>query len=678
MSEHQNVYAAHKAKQLELARLLDEASEAIAILNLEKDRSYLHQLNQKVSSDSFKVQVVGTFKNGKSTFINSFLGQEVLPAYATPCTAVINEIRYGTNIKALLYFKSPLPTKLPSSIPANAINHINQYSGTDIPPIEIRYSEIEDYAVIPMDKDPKEMLMESPYEKIELFWPLELLESGVEIIDSPGLNEHATRTQVTMGYLNKADAILFILTADKLCSADEMRFVENNLKKQGFDDVYFIINRFDVLRSDKDKQRTTEFAKMKLSEFTAFGESGLFFVSALNALDGKVQNNVALYESSGMPEFEKELSDFLVNHRGKVKLAQPAKELIRILETKVIKKAIPQLRGMLESSLAEMIARRDEALPRLEKLQTRQEATRQNITRQIDQAIPDIRFHINKFFSDLNTNIPVWIDEFEPLTSVGMIPSKGKIESIIAEISDYIKERVELEQLEWQTDTLAPLIQNKVENIITSNEGNLENFFLELDKIKVTISGVQPPDEGNVPLTERLLAAGAGFFATGLSGATLGGMEGFSKDFVKGIMWQGAAILGLAIIGLLNPLTIAAVIGASFFSSTLKAGGKILKKIKDKVSGTIQDQVCNSGLDSMENMLDGLKNQLWERFEPILNGMDAEIQELETQVNRIIEEMEQGQQETDSQKTLLAACEQKVIHLVAKTTEFISVNIDGR
>jgi hypothetical protein len=67
-----------------------------------------------------------------------------------------------------------------------------------------------------MGEDPREMLLESPYEKVELFWPLELLKNGVEIIDSPGLNEHATRTKVTMDYLRRADAILMVLNAQAI------------------------------------------------------------------------------------------------------------------------------------------------------------------------------------------------------------------------------------------------------------------------------------------------------------------------------------------------------------------------------------------------------------------------------------------------------------------------------
>ena len=191
-------YAAFKEKQTELAGMLGEASEVIADLNMQQFRDNLKKLSDKVQNDSFKVQIVGTFKNGKSTFINSLLGEEVLPAYALPCTAVVNEVKWGEEKKAIVHFRNPLPDKLPSGIPEKAKQHMKKFNMKDIPPIEISYDEIEKYAVISIGNGKEELEYESPYEKIEVFWPLPILKNGVEIIDSPGLNECATRTRVTM------------------------------------------------------------------------------------------------------------------------------------------------------------------------------------------------------------------------------------------------------------------------------------------------------------------------------------------------------------------------------------------------------------------------------------------------------------------------------------------------
>jgi len=58
--------------------------------------------------------------------------------------------------------------------------------------------------------------------------------------------------------------------------------------------------------------------------------------------------------------------------------------------------------------------------------------------------------------------------------------------------------------------------------------------------------------------------------------------------------------------------------------------------------------------------------------------MDAEVEGVEQQVNRVIEEMEQGQKEVDHRKSVLADCERTVGQLKAKADKFIAVNVERR
>lgn len=336
-----------------LGGMLSDASEVINDLNMSSASENLNKLSKKVNNDTFKIQVIGTFSNGKSTVINSLLGEEVLPAYALPTTAVINEVKYGDNKEAILYFRNPLPENLPASLSVKALEHMKKHGMKNIPPLHISYNEIEDYVVIPMGEDPKEMLLESPYEKVELFWPLPMLKEGVEIIDSPGLNESDTRARVTMDYLSKADAILFVLAADHLCSKDEMEFVENFLNAYGFTDPFFVVNRFDLIQ-EREKDRVIKFAEMKLAGFTT---NPIYCISAQKALDGLVKHDAGLIEESRITPFVTHLTNFLTKDKGKIKLSQPARELKRILNNEALYKVIPSQRAMLDSSLDEVRAR---------------------------------------------------------------------------------------------------------------------------------------------------------------------------------------------------------------------------------------------------------------------------------------------------------------------------------
>ena len=64
-----NQYSWFKTKRTELATLLQESATVIKDLSMPQFSGNLKKLSQKVHSDTFKIQLVGTFKNGKSTFL---------------------------------------------------------------------------------------------------------------------------------------------------------------------------------------------------------------------------------------------------------------------------------------------------------------------------------------------------------------------------------------------------------------------------------------------------------------------------------------------------------------------------------------------------------------------------------------------------------------------------------
>ena len=259
-----NQYSWFNTKRTELATLLQESATVIKDLSMPQFSGNLKKLSQKVHSDTFKIQLVGTFKNGKSTFINALLGEDILPTRSLPCTAVVSEVKYGDTKKAILHFRNPLPDKLIDCIPDATLNHMRKHGMKNVPPMEIEYDRIDDYVTIPIDGDPEEISMMSPYMAVELFYPSPLLKEGVEIIDSPGLNEADERTRVTLDYLDKADAIIVLLDAAKLCSKDEMETIENILLAKGFNDMFFVVNRMDLIPA-RERGDIEKFAKAKLN-----------------------------------------------------------------------------------------------------------------------------------------------------------------------------------------------------------------------------------------------------------------------------------------------------------------------------------------------------------------------------------------------------------------------------
>ena len=220
----------------DVAGIVDKLNE----MGLAINGKALIDLKKKLESDNFKVLVIGEFKNGKSTFINSLMGEKVLPAYATPCTAVINEVIYGKEKKATLYFKNPLPEEISTDITPSAMQHLKKYKSKEIPPIELDVNDLVDYVAIPdPTKDQADAIKELPYSKVVLEYPIEICHDGIELVDSPGLNENGTRTKVTEEYLNQADAILFVFRCPKIAGDSEVNYITEQIQTRGYNDIFF-------------------------------------------------------------------------------------------------------------------------------------------------------------------------------------------------------------------------------------------------------------------------------------------------------------------------------------------------------------------------------------------------------------------------------------------------------
>lgn len=648
-----------------LGDMLSQTSDVVNELNLPKDSENLDKLSMKVNNDTFKIMVIGDFSNGKSTVINSLLGEDVLPAYARPTTAVINEVKHGEKKEAIIYFRNPIPEQLPESISPKAMEHMQKYNMQDIPPLKINYDEIEDYVVIPMGEDPKEMLLESPFEKVELFWPLKMLEDGVEIIDSPGLNESETREKVTMDYLSKADAILFVLRADKLCGKDEMYFVENYLKEFGFTDPFFVVNYFDLIK-EKEKDGIKKFAEMKLSEFTT---NPIYFMSAQQALDGTINDDDELIEKSGIKPFVGHLTSYLTNDKGKIKLSQPARELKRI-HNKTLHEVIPQQKKMLDSSLDDVKARYETTKPQLDTLKQKKEQIVSKLRLRIEQSKHEFKRAVNQNALSVTSMIPGWINDYSPKQSLGLVPTKAKISAAVVEISDYVKDKITEQQKTWRKDVMIPLVNEKSTYIFESSEQDLTKLYDEIDAISIKISGQNDVEPQKVPIWQRIAGAAGGFLIGCPDIAIAAGMTGINKQLLKnvGLVLGTEAILGL-FLGFTNPFVlvggiIAAILGGGF------AGGAAMKSLKEKLSDKLVESISNSADANSTKTADTISEELLKLAGDISTAIDNEINQAEQQVEGIIAEMKKGQANIDARKRVLNSCETKIKNLSTELDTF--------
>ena len=329
---------------------------AAAGLNRNTAAKILSDKAEELKGSIFKVLVMGTFKNGKSTTINALVGKELLPVGATAATAVISQVLYGKDTANVKIFKNG--SAVPEILPFNRFMQEYKLTDEDI-------NRIEDTGGCDRFSDVDYVTIESEHE---------LFRDGVQLIDSPGLGEAVARTKTTNTFIPQANAVIFLLDAVHLFSDLEKQYIKLHFAfaEPKPRNVFFVVNR---INQSNDPEAIKKQCRTVLKPvFTADGvldeelyKNRVFFIDAYGAFLARKAGREAT--GTGLPEFQAALESFL-SSSDKV-LAKYQSVLANMANIyREAEKEIAQDRLVKEKSVAELQknqARSEEKLRALEK-----------------------------------------------------------------------------------------------------------------------------------------------------------------------------------------------------------------------------------------------------------------------------------------------------------------------
>jgi replication fork clamp-binding protein CrfC len=330
-------------------------------LSLTRDIEDITAASKNLRNGVFRLLVLGDMKRGKSTFLNALIGENLLPSDVNPCTAILTILRYGAEKKVTIHFNDG---KSPQQLDFQSFKY--KYT---IDPAEAKKLEQEQKQAFP-DVD---------YAVVE--YPLTLLEKGIEIVDSPGLNDTEARNELSLGYVNNCHAILFVMRASQPCTLGERRYLENYIKGRGLS-VFFLINAWDQVKEsliDPDdieeltsaETRLRQVFKANLSEYCYVDgqdiyDERVFELSSIQALRRRLKNPQADLSKTGFPEFMGALNTFLTRERAIAELRQ-----VRTLARQAVNhtyEAIERRIPLLDQDVDELKKRIDSVEPEFTKL----------------------------------------------------------------------------------------------------------------------------------------------------------------------------------------------------------------------------------------------------------------------------------------------------------------------
>ena len=281
----------YKEKKKQVLDIYDSFVKLCKLANKPVNNSISSQA-EKIRDEIFNLMILGEAKSGKSTFINAYLGKEVVPMDVRQCTSAIIKIHRGDkfeliattaaggkstlkgidNIQKFLKEHAAISDKY-RNIPVTTINNelLIKYRGKKIPnPVLYEFIKEE-------QKDNIYNIDSAKYGKIirdyikensanwgkiivemDITYPLPESMQGITIIDSPGVGAGGNVGVIAENYISEANAIIFVksLSGQALESSSFINFMRNTCRDRQRDSLFLVL-------TGKSNLAGTEVASLK-------------------------------------------------------------------------------------------------------------------------------------------------------------------------------------------------------------------------------------------------------------------------------------------------------------------------------------------------------------------------------------------------------------------------------
>jgi GTPase SAR1 family protein len=612
-----------------------EGKTASKELGLERDREDAARMGEYLQNGVFRLLVLGDMKRGKSTVLNALLGESLLPSDVNPCTALLTILKYGPEKRVTVHFNDG---RSPEQVDFAIFKQ--RYT---IDPQEARQLEQRQQLAFP----------EVTHAVVE--YPLPLLEKGVEIVDSPGLNDTEARNELSLNYIHQCHAVLFVLRASQPCTLAERRYLDNYVKDRNLA-VFFLINAWDQVKEsliDPDDAQELAEAEAKLHKvFRAnlteycevdgqnFYEERVFAISALVALRRRLKDANANLENTGFPEFMGALNTFLTDERAILELRQ-ARSLSRQVSTRV-QESVERRVHLMGQGVEELQARILSVEPEFKTLQTIGDEFRQEIRQKRERKAREITDSFREYVLNLEHTFDTDFLRYQP-QNLGFLDffNQGRRAEFNAAFEKAFQQYVNDRFFAWTL--LSEKSLNEAFAQLAKTAERYGTSYLEVtDRMTEKLTGQKLRTRASLSVEEdgpgwAKWAMGLFSLATGnFSGAALAaaGFD-FSAIMLNVFATTGIAIIAVSVFGImLGPIGFAMIglgLGALQADQARKELTKITKRELVKHLPQISQQYGPEVTSAVQECFDTNECEVMSRLKDDIHARKAELDHLLSQ-----------------------------------------------
>ena len=353
--------------RLTLGRHISNLSRALAEDELldETGADLLAALSERMASDKLVVAFVAEVSRGKSELINAIFfaqaGRRVLPATPGRTTMCPVELRWDRGMTPRLSLL-PIETRLGGT-------SLAELRGRDAPWQHVALDPHDPDSLVqalgavtrtqsvsllqaralglwndsqPQDNPPQasDGSVEVPAWRHALIqYPHPLLERGLVVIDTPGLNAIGAEPELTLGLLPTAHAIVFLLAADSGATRSDLSIWREHLGTASLQ-RFVVLNKIDILAdplaTEAEVRAQVEQQRLLSAQTLGVPLSRVFALSARDALTARFCQDDAALQASRLPLLEQALATELLPRRQEL-LQQSANAVLQAVRAAALR-----------------------------------------------------------------------------------------------------------------------------------------------------------------------------------------------------------------------------------------------------------------------------------------------------------------------------------------------------
>ena len=402
------------------------------------------------------------------------------------------------------------------------------------------------------------------------------------------------------------------------------------------------------------------------------GKIRIFPLSALDALDGKIEGDQELIEKSGTLEFEAALTKMLTEERGVLELSTALNAIARAAVE--VAKTVNIRKEALALSAQEFDESQKKALAEINHLREDKRQEKKRLRESARDTKTKLKQEISEFYPTLETAVlekmEIWMDAVDPKR----LESDAGLKAVAEELQHIIDKECE-DQITLISEKTIARLDQQIGKDLAQTGAFIDNISQNLNLMNNTLFTKKSGFDESILVSVGLES----FVLFGLGGA----LEGFRSGGIKGALvggglGAGASIMAVSLaaeLAILNlPVAlVCGLVGALAGRFGVKAlfkkeiGKKKLQEMKENASESIHAAIMD--LQSHHSLEDWCDQLVQKRFDELIARMEDETERLlkATEVN--IDEIKHDITENEMQRKQISDRLDKVLQAVKKITE---------